>query len=101
MRFLALILAPNMLESQSRALKTRMRAQFPKKLEPKMARCVGAQVQVQLAEKAKTCHHYHVTHRIAQTQIKKKFLIENGRPAEAVDDLNTFLALSPGELWLK
>jgi len=43
------------------------------KLDPKMARWVGAQGQVKLAKKAKTCPHCDVTYRKPQTQIKKFF----------------------------
>jgi len=40
-------------KNQSRALKPRIIALFPKKQEPKMARRIGAQDQVNLAKKAK------------------------------------------------
>jgi len=40
-----------------------------------MSHWVGAQGQVNLVKKAKTCLHYDVTHRKPQTQNGKSFLI--------------------------
>jgi len=45
-----MIVAPDMLESQSTALKTRIIGWFPKKFEPKMAGWVGAQGQITSAK---------------------------------------------------
>jgi len=60
---------------------------------------VGAQDQVKLAKKAKTCPH-DVTHRKPQTQNEKTiFSIKTRWLPEYVKGLNSSLAQSAGELW--
>ena len=51
--FWRIFLAPDPLESQKKALKTRMMAQFPKTWAKTRARWIGAQGQVNLAKRRK------------------------------------------------
>jgi len=62
---------------------------------------MGAQGQVKLVKTPKTCPHCHVPNRKPQTQIQTFFLIATRSLAESVDSLNTSLALSTGEIWVK
>ena len=73
MGFWAVSLAPVMLESQWRAPRTRVLAQFPKNLSQKMARWVGVQGQVNSAKSRENTPTCNFTHREDQTQNEKKF----------------------------
>jgi len=61
--FSAIVLAPDMLASKSKALKTQMIAQIKKNLSQKMACWVGAQGHVKLAKNTKTCPHCDITYK--------------------------------------
>jgi len=64
-----------------------------------MARWVGAQGQVNLAKKVKTCPHFDVTHP-AQTRKEKKLNLKYCRRlAKSIEGLNSSLAQSASELW--
>ena len=62
----------------------------------KMARWVGAQGQVILAKKVKTCDRYDVSPR--KRKKKKVFLVWTSRLAESVEGLDSFLAQSAGDV---
>ena len=54
--FLGINMAPDMLEIQSRSIKTRTIAWIPKNMSQKMAYCVGAQGRMKLPKNAKHPH---------------------------------------------
>jgi len=94
------MLAPDMLESQSNALKTRMIASITKQpWAQQLAPWVGAQGREKLAKKAKTCFDYDVTPRKTLTQNENWFSISTRRLSESVESLNFSLAHSAVELW--
>ena len=63
---------------------------------------VGAQGQINTGKETQNTPIWDVTHR--ETQIQNWNVVFSNEPrrlAESADGLNTSLALSPGELWLK
>jgi len=64
-----------------------------------MAHWIGAQGQSKLVKNSKTPPLCDVPPRETLTQIKLVFLIETRRIAESIDDLNSSLIVSAGELW--
>jgi len=97
--FWPIILLPDMLESQSRALKMWILAKSEKKLEPKIW-LIGLNYKDKFAKNSKTCPHCDVTFRKPLIEKEKKFLTCSLKLAESVKGLNSSLAQSAGDLWL-
>jgi len=94
------MMAPDMLESQSKALKTRMIAFITKQpCAKQLAHWVGAQGREKLAKKAKTCLDDDVTPRKTLTRNENCFSISTRRRSESVEGLHFSLTYSAVELW--
>jgi len=99
--FWAIILDPDMLASQSRALKTRFRVSNPKKHWAKKIRIgLGPRARQSWPKIAQTCSHCDVTHKQPKIQAEFFFSISSRRLAESVKGLINSLALLVGKLWL-
>jgi len=91
--FSAIILVPDMLEGQTRALLTREIVLFPTTVCVKiLVHGIGVQGPSKLVKKPKTPQICE------PTPIKKFFLIEPRRLSASVEGLNTYLAEAAGEL---
>ena len=98
--FLAMSLAPDMLPSQSRALKTRIRVKNAKNIWDKKWRIWPEPRARKPSLKRKNTLPLWRRQWKAQTQGKNFFSISGTRLAESIEGLNTSLALAAGKAWL-